>query len=104
MRAGDFRRGVPVGVGLAGKTLGIVGLGRLGARVARYANALDMNVIAWSPNLTVRVPLCSASAIRVTLPGNPRFGIRVWLFIYRLTSLRLGFARPAAWWSGCIFR
>jgi uncharacterized protein YydD (DUF2326 family) len=31
---------------------GIVGLGRLGARVARYANALDMNVITWSPNLT----------------------------------------------------
>jgi phosphoglycerate dehydrogenase-like enzyme len=52
MRAGGFQRGVPVGVGLAGKTLGIVGLGRLGARLARYAIALDMNVIAWSPNLT----------------------------------------------------
>ncbi len=37
MRAGGFQRGVPVGVGLAGKTLGIVGLGRLGARVACYA-------------------------------------------------------------------
>jgi phosphoglycerate dehydrogenase-like enzyme len=52
MRAGGFQRGVPVGVGLAGKTLGIVGLGRLGARLARYALALDMKVIAWSPNLT----------------------------------------------------
>jgi phosphoglycerate dehydrogenase-like enzyme len=52
MRAGGFQRGVPVGSGLAGKTLGIVGLGRLGARVARYAIALDMNVVAWSPNLT----------------------------------------------------
>ena len=52
MRAGGFQRGVPVGQGLAGKTLGIVGLGRLGARMARYAIALDMNVIAWSPNLT----------------------------------------------------
>jgi phosphoglycerate dehydrogenase-like enzyme len=51
MRVGGFQRGVPVGIGLAGKTLGIVGLGRLGARVARYAIALDMNVIAWSPNL-----------------------------------------------------
>ena len=39
MRAGGFQRGVPVGIGLAGKTLGIVGLGRLGARVARYAIA-----------------------------------------------------------------
>ena len=52
MRAGGFQRGVPVGIGLAGKTLGLVGLGRLGARMARYGAALDMNVIAWSPNLT----------------------------------------------------
>jgi len=52
MRAGGFQRGVPVGVSLAGKTLGLVGLGRLGARMARYASALEMKVIAWSPNLT----------------------------------------------------
>lgn len=52
MRAGGFQRGVPTGRSLAGKTLGIVGLGRLGARMARYGAALDMNVIAWSPNLT----------------------------------------------------
>jgi phosphoglycerate dehydrogenase-like enzyme len=52
MRAGGFQYGVPVGMGLADKTLGIVGLGRLGARLARSALALDMKVIAWSPNLT----------------------------------------------------
>jgi phosphoglycerate dehydrogenase-like enzyme len=52
MRSGGFQRGLPVGVSLAGKTLGLVGLGRLGARLARYALALDMKVIAWSPNLT----------------------------------------------------
>ena len=52
MRAGGFQHGVPVGMGLAGKTLGVIGLGRLGARLARYALALDMKVIAWSPNLT----------------------------------------------------
>jgi phosphoglycerate dehydrogenase-like enzyme len=52
MRAGGFQHGVPVGIGLAGKTLGVIGLGRLGARLARYALALDMKVIAWSPNLT----------------------------------------------------
>ena len=52
MRAGGFQRGLPVGMSLAGKTLGIVGLGRLGTRLARYALALDMSVIAWSPNLT----------------------------------------------------
>jgi phosphoglycerate dehydrogenase-like enzyme len=52
MRDGGFQRGVPVGMTLAGKTLGVVGLGRLGARLARYAYALNMKVIAWSPNLT----------------------------------------------------
>jgi phosphoglycerate dehydrogenase-like enzyme len=52
LRAGSFQCGLPVGVSLAGKTLGIVGLGRLGSRMARYAAALDMKVIAWSPNLT----------------------------------------------------
>jgi phosphoglycerate dehydrogenase-like enzyme len=36
MRAGGFQNGVPVGIGLAGKTLGIIGLGRLGTRMARY--------------------------------------------------------------------
>src|SRR6476469_5732139 len=37
---------------LAGKTLGVLGLGRLGKHVARYGQAFGMNVIAWSPNLT----------------------------------------------------
>jgi len=52
MRDGGFQRGVSVGINLAGKTLGVVGLGRLGARLARYALALDMKVIAWSPHLS----------------------------------------------------
>jgi phosphoglycerate dehydrogenase-like enzyme len=52
VRAGGLQRGVPVGLSLAGKTLGIVGLGRLGSRMARYAAALEMKVIAWSRNLT----------------------------------------------------
>lgn len=41
-----------VGVTLAGKTLGLVGLGRVGRRMAKYAKAFDMQVIAWSQNLT----------------------------------------------------
>lgn len=40
-----------VGFRLEGRTLGVVGLGTLGARVARYAQAFDMRVIAWSSNL-----------------------------------------------------
>jgi phosphoglycerate dehydrogenase-like enzyme len=41
-----------LGIDLYGKTLGILGLGKLGTRVARIANAMDMKVIAWSQNLT----------------------------------------------------
>jgi phosphoglycerate dehydrogenase-like enzyme len=41
-----------VGVGLNGKTLGLIGLGNLGGQVANYGNAFEMDVIAWSQNLT----------------------------------------------------
>ncbi|MEA2774115.1 MAG: hypothetical protein QOD93_7077 [Acetobacteraceae bacterium] len=52
IRAGGFQMGVPVGIGLAGKTLGVIGLGKLGGYMTTYAKALRMNVIAWSQNLT----------------------------------------------------
>jgi phosphoglycerate dehydrogenase-like enzyme len=42
-----------VGVSLRGKTLGVLGLGRLGAAVAAVGAAFGMRVIAWSRNLTV---------------------------------------------------
>ena len=41
-----------LGGGLLGKTLGVAGLGKLGARVARVGLAFEMDVIAWSRNLT----------------------------------------------------
>jgi phosphoglycerate dehydrogenase-like enzyme len=41
-----------IGQGLSGKTLGIVGLGKIGSQIARYAQAFDMPVLAWSRNLT----------------------------------------------------
>ena len=41
-----------LGTDLQGKTLGILGLGRLGRKMAQIARAFDMNVIAWSANLT----------------------------------------------------
>lgn len=39
---------ISVGRELAGRTLGVLGLGRIGKRVARIGNAFGMNVIAWS--------------------------------------------------------
>jgi phosphoglycerate dehydrogenase-like enzyme len=41
-----------VGMEIEGKTLGVIGLGKLGAKVSKLAQAFGMNVIAWSPNLT----------------------------------------------------
>lgn len=52
MRGGGFQRGVPLGTLLEGRTLGVVGLGKIGTRLARYGNALGMRVLAWSPNMT----------------------------------------------------
>ncbi|HTY81087.1 MAG TPA: D-2-hydroxyacid dehydrogenase family protein [Candidatus Bathyarchaeia archaeon] len=43
---------VSLGVGLNGKTLGVLGLGTLGSRVAKVGRAFEMEVLAWSPNLT----------------------------------------------------
>jgi phosphoglycerate dehydrogenase-like enzyme len=41
-----------IGIEIEGRTLGVLGLGKLGAKVAGLAKAFGMNVIAWSPNLT----------------------------------------------------
>jgi phosphoglycerate dehydrogenase-like enzyme len=50
VRAGGWQVGI--GTDVAGKTLGLLGLGKLGQVVARYAPAFRMRVIAWSQNLT----------------------------------------------------
>lgn len=52
MRSGRFQHGIPLGIALEGKTLGIIGVGRIGTRVAAYGRALGMKVLGWSPNLT----------------------------------------------------
>ncbi|MBI3249125.1 MAG: D-2-hydroxyacid dehydrogenase family protein [Deltaproteobacteria bacterium] len=43
---------IDMGIGLNGKTLGVIGLGNLGSQVAAVGKAFQMNVIAWSQNLT----------------------------------------------------
>lgn len=50
MREG--RWATAIGIGVKGKTLGVIGLGRLGAQVARVGLAFGMRVLAWSTNLT----------------------------------------------------
>ncbi len=61
-RAGRWQ--VSMGLGLHGKTLGLMGLGRLGSEVARVGNAFQMNVIAWSQNLIAeRAAECGATLV-----------------------------------------
>lgn len=52
IRRGAFNDGIPAGFELHSKTLGVIGLGKLGGLMAGYGRVLQMNVIGWSPNLT----------------------------------------------------
>jgi D-3-phosphoglycerate dehydrogenase len=60
MHAGEAWQ-ITMGQDLEGLTLGIVGLGKLGTKVATIAKALGMNVIAWSQNLTPEA--CAAAGV-----------------------------------------
>jgi phosphoglycerate dehydrogenase-like enzyme len=51
MRGGGWQH--TIGIELGGRTLGVIGLGRQGSRVAAIGKAFEMDVIAWSQNLEV---------------------------------------------------
>jgi len=67
MRSGGWQ--TTLGCDLRGKTLGVIGLGRLGSQVAKIGQAFGMEVVAWSQNLTperageVGVPAVSKDAL-----------------------------------------
>jgi D-3-phosphoglycerate dehydrogenase len=52
VRAGRWHEGLRAGTVLEGRRLGLVGLGRLGTRMAGYGKAFGMEVVAWSQNLS----------------------------------------------------
>jgi len=62
MRAGRWHEGIAGGIVLEGKRLGLVGLGKLGSRVAGYAKAFGMDVVAWSQNLTAEKAALAGAA------------------------------------------
>jgi D-3-phosphoglycerate dehydrogenase len=62
MRAGRWHEGIAGGIVLEGKRLGLVGLGKLGSRVAGYAKAFGMDVVAWSQNLTAEKAAAAGAA------------------------------------------
>src|SRR5437870_10749569 len=56
--------GTTVGMCLENRVLGVLGLGRLGAKVARVGVTFEMSVIAWSQNLTAeRATQCGATLV-----------------------------------------
>jgi phosphoglycerate dehydrogenase-like enzyme len=63
VREGRFQLGTEAGPVLEGKTVGLIGLGRIGSKMAAYCNALGMKVLAWSQNLSAEAA-ASAGAER----------------------------------------
>ena len=64
VRAGRWHEGLRLGTVLEGRRLGIIGLGRLGSRIATYGKAFLMDVVAWSQNMTAgRAAECGARLV-----------------------------------------
>ena len=93
----DGRWQTTVGTDLAGSTLGVLGLGRLGTKVARIGQAFDMRVIAWSENLT---PERAAEAGATWVPRPELFAgsdvVTVHLRLSERTTGLIGAAELAA--------
>src|SRR4026208_1225858 len=70
VRSGGWQQ--TVGADLRGKTLGILGLGRIGSQVARVGSAFGMNLIAWSQNMTPE----AATAAGATLVSKDQLSER----------------------------
>ncbi len=67
LKNGKWERYKFIGTQLNGKTLGIIGLGRIGSQVAEYAKAFDMKVIAYDPFIKKNsVPLVSLNTLLKT--------------------------------------
>ncbi|MCQ8241654.1 D-2-hydroxyacid dehydrogenase family protein [Rhizosaccharibacter radicis] len=100
-RSGGWQR--TVGLDLAGRTLGLVGLGNIGRRVATVGRAFGMEVLAWSDNLTDAAAI-DAGARRVT--KRQLFEQADWVSLHLVLSDRtrglvgaeeLAAMRPSAW-------
>ncbi len=66
LKKGEWKRDLLAGNTLFGKTYGIVGLGRIGSRVAKFAKAFGMDVIAFDPYIEPE-DFAKASAERVSV-------------------------------------
>src|ERR1700722_13717204 len=101
VRSGGWQQ--TVGTDLQGKTLGVLGLGRIGSQDARIGSAFGMNLIAWSQNLT---PETAKAAGAVLVSKDQLFERADILTIHLVLSSRtrglvgaeeLERMKPAAW-------
>ena len=83
VRSGGWQQ--TVGADLRGKTLGVLGLGRIGSEVARIGRAFGMNVIAWSQNMT---PQAAEGAGAILVSKNELFDQADILTIHVVLSSR----------------
>jgi phosphoglycerate dehydrogenase-like enzyme len=83
LREGRWQTGLPVN--LSGATIGLLGLGRLGAQMVGPARAFGMNVIAWSENLTAER---AADAGARLVERGELFAQSDWLSIHLVLSER----------------
>ncbi|HMI96678.1 MAG TPA: D-2-hydroxyacid dehydrogenase family protein [Micropepsaceae bacterium] len=83
LRSGKWQS--TIGLALKDKTLGILGLGRLGAQMARVGHAFGMKIIAWSQNLTAEKASDSGATF---VEKSELFGMADVLTIHLLLSDR----------------
>ena len=103
LRAGVWGKNLFMGTEVAGKTLGIIGLGKVGSQVARKAQGLDMQVIAYDPFIAPKdgIPLVAlddllrrADVVTLHVPLTPL----TWGMI---GAREIGLMKPAATLINC---
>jgi D-3-phosphoglycerate dehydrogenase len=85
MRSGRWHESIPRGFALEGKRLGLMGLGKIGARVGAIGKAFGMHVQAWSQNLT---PERAAEAGAQYVPKDELFATSDVLSLHLVLSER----------------
>src|SRR5258706_7972564 len=83
VRCGGWQQ--TIGTDLRGKTLAVLGLGRIGSQVARIGSAFGMNLIAWSQNLT---PEAATAAGAILVSKDQLFERADFLTIHLVLSSR----------------
>jgi D-3-phosphoglycerate dehydrogenase / 2-oxoglutarate reductase len=107
MKDGQWKRSQLVGTELTGKTLGLVGLGRVGTEVARRALGLEMQVLVYDPYVPddhIRTLGCEPSSLEAVLAGANYVSLHVPLTDATrglMNAERLALMQPSACLVNC---